>query len=575
MEIFTRQNLFPPLVFSAIIATLLAGPVTFVILRIYRWYVIRLMGQRIQHVEDTPLVDSASAPPHSEITPEYAFTSESKNFSSSSTRDLYRRMRNLSWLTGGIYAAGWFGAVLLMLTVFIVMYYFSFKAVHQIVRPVDLRYILVFWMFLSVPLIFPSIWVIALVSSRNWFTKALIWGVYFSISIVWMPALEIASEHAFSFSELFLFWLLFFLFPMLLVMGLQYRGMQGVGPLVYLLIFINALLPLLLFFMWISSAQLVETSALFCITFPVIIFCSLFIGGGILLFLKFLYQRKLISETSLMIDSLWLIFGILFIFLVYSTPYTSFPVALISIPICFILYKAFTSICFRLMAYLNRKRVKDAPELLFLRVFSLGKRSENLYGAISKAWRYIGSIRLITGPDLVTSTVGPHNFLDFLTGRLRRNFIDCADTLERRLAQIDCAPDLDGVFRANEFFCYDNTWRMVLTRLASDNVLVLLDLRQFSPKNKGCIYEITELINLIPLHKILFVVDPTTDRAFLQQTVQGAWSSMHVTSPNQQIKSPQLHLFYYLGKRSEYNHLLQTLAQMAEISLSSLEQRPI
>jgi hypothetical protein len=54
----------------------------------------------------------------------------------------------------------------------------------------------------------------------------------------------------------------------------------------------------------------------------------------------------------------------------------------------------------------------------------LGKVSQRLFDALDKHWRHVGSIQMIAGPDLATTTVEPHEFLDFLRGRLARRFID-------------------------------------------------------------------------------------------------------------------------------------------------------
>ena len=50
-------------------------------------------------------------------------------------------------------------------------------------------------------------------------------------------------------------------------------------------------------------------------------------------------------------------------------------------------------------------------------------------------WRRIGSIQLITGPDVAHSTVQPHQLLDFLTGRLERHFIGDARSHKIALAR--------------------------------------------------------------------------------------------------------------------------------------------
>jgi hypothetical protein len=61
-------------------------------------------------------------------------------------------------------------------------------------------------------------------------------------------------------------------------------------------------------------------------------------------------------------------------------------------------------------------------------VFSLAKRSERLFDAFGAHWRYLGPIQLISGPDLATTTIEPHEFLEFLTGKLARRFIGNRET---------------------------------------------------------------------------------------------------------------------------------------------------
>ena len=172
------------------------------------------------------------------------------------------------------------------------------------------------------------------------------------------------------------------------------------------------------------------------------------------------------------------------------------------------------------------------PSLLLLRVFSLGKRSERLFDVIGTYWRYIGNIRLIAGPDLLNTTIEPHEFMDFLSGKLARRFIADSKTLDLRFAEMDLKKDHDGRFRVNDFFCHDDTWKTVLARLVGASDVVLMDLRGFTPHNAGCIFEIRALIDSIPLHYAIFIIDDTTDESFLRQTIQQAWENMKSTSPN-------------------------------------------
>jgi hypothetical protein len=58
----------------------------------------------------------------------------------------------------------------------------------------------------------------------------------------------------------------------------------------------------------------------------------------------------------------------------------------------------------------------------------------------------------------------------------------------------------------------------VLSSLVDQSDAVLMDLRGFSQRNAGCVFEIGELFRLVPLDRVLFIVDRETDAAFLDQT---------------------------------------------------------
>jgi hypothetical protein len=179
-------------------------------------------------------------------------------------------------------------------------------------------------------------------------------------------------------------------------------------------------------------------------------------------------------------------------------------------------------------------------------------------------WRYVGSIRLIAGPDLATSTVEPHEFLDFLSGKLARRFIDNSQTLDLRISEMDVQPDRDGQFRVNDFFCYEDTWRMVLSRLISKSDVVLMDLRGFSSQNAGCVFEISELISTVPLGQVLFIIDDTTDELFLRQVMQQSWDHMRPTSPNN-LSTSGAPRFFRLGalRNRELQQLFRVLSVAA------------
>ena len=60
---------------------------------------------------------------------------------------------------------------------------------------------------------------------------------------------------------------------------------------------------------------------------------------------------------------------------------------------------------------------------------------------------------------------------------------------------------------------------MVLSRLVHDSDVVMMDLRGFSRHNAGCVFELHELARLVPLERVVFVIDRRTDEALLAETL--------------------------------------------------------
>jgi hypothetical protein len=170
-----------------------------------------------------------------------------------------------------------------------------------------------------------------------------------------------------------------------------------------------------------------------------------------------------------------------------------------------------------------------------LRVFGFNRRTQRLVDRLGQRWRYIGPIRLIGGPDLADTTIEPHEFFEFLNRRLTRAFITGRDDLERRLAASPTRPDPDGLFRIDDFFCHDDTWRLTVAYLARALDAVLMDLRGFTAANQGCVFEVEYLVTAVPLHRIVLLVDSSTDIPFLERTLRGAWSTMPHHSPNAHV----------------------------------------
>jgi hypothetical protein len=380
----------------------------------------------------------------------------------------------------------------------------------------------------------------------------------------------------FGWGDALLIWLFINLPATVLLLACLNRRIRAVGPLVFAFVCLALVGHLALVVAVVDDGQFRAVSGLAAflglgvngVLLGLIILGLAVFGLAGWLALRWIggrYERKRISDQSFTVDAVWMLCAI-----VHSTSLLALGSAAWALSglLALAAYKAVSWAGFSLLSR-RAAPALESPKLLLLRVFSLGKRSERLFDKLATHWRYAGSVQFIAGPDLVTTTVEPHEFLDFLSGKLARRFIDGPKTLELRISEADLEPDPDGRFRVNDFFCHDDTWRMVLSRLVGESDAVLMDLRGFSPQNAGCVFEINELINVVPLGRVVFVIDDTTDEPFLHQTARQSWERMRPASPNRLSASGQLRLFRFAGsRRGELSQLLRCVCVAAKAAPS-------
>jgi hypothetical protein len=273
------------------------------------------------------------------------------------------------------------------------------------------------------------------------------------------------------------------------------------------------------------------------------------LGWWLLQRLRRAYLRKAINDRTLALDALWLYFAACYAMLL-STGGLAWALAPL---LAYAGYKT------TWRALLPRAPPPNARGLTFLRVFSLGWRSDRLLAALARHWRHVGSLQLITGPDVAHSTVQPHQLLDFLAGRLASHFIGDAASLAARMRALDVAPDRDGRYRINNFFCRADTWQAVLARLVRNGDVVLMDLRSFTREHAGCVHELRHLVEHVALQRCVLVIDDSTDQAFVQHTLNDAFATLPPRSPNRDASPDSVVLHRYGGGRAALRHLLRRL----------------
>ena len=239
------------------------------------------------------------------------------------------------------------------------------------------------------------------------------------------------------------------------------------------------------------------------------------------------YCRKKLSDQTFLFDALWLSVSFwVSVYLMGNAHQFRYLLGLLP----FALYKITVGYGLKRLAL----RAESLPKarLLFLRVFGSSSRSERLFDLLGARWRYAGSIQLISATDVARGRFAPDEFLDFVSGRLARAYISTGTDLDRRLAGLDLRPDPDGRYRINEFFCRVDTWQQTVTRLMAQNDLVAMDLRAFTSEKKGCIFELGALIDKVPLHRVVLLIDQTTDEPLLRRTLADLLRKMDPQSPN-------------------------------------------
>jgi len=382
------------------------------------------------------------------------------------------------------------------------------------------RFLFLVWVFS-----WPVVLTIGIVAATTRRAKATVTGAYF-LGLMAIGAFAMSRSPDLTWPQVFLSWALYDLPPTLLLLTFLSRRVRAVGPLILTFMLLALIGSDVLVSVVGGRARylrdvIVVTSRLglggtgtFIAMLVLGFLLFTVVGWAALIWIGRRYQAKKISDESVTVDAVWMLFTLVHsVNLVFGRPLWMFGGLA-----AFAVYTLIARLGSRWLAAVTR-RSPATPTMLLLRSFSIGSDSERLFDIVGRYWRRIGSIQMIAGVDLVSRTVEPHEFLDFVSGRLSRRFIDGEESLNHRMAERDTAPDRDGRFRVNEFFCYDDTWKTVLSRLVHDSEVVMMDLRGFSRDNAGCIFELHELARLVPLERVVFVIDRRTDEALLAETL--------------------------------------------------------
>lgn len=553
----TLTGLLP---FVVLVAAALAFPLSFALLSLYRRSVQR--GMRSVGGQPTEIAASAqqSRAPDTALRV-VVLDGQSMRARPGDQPPVWRRAAYAPWHASAAYAIAGLGYALVMTIGWLLA-----TRDQVLVWP---KLLILFWTYY-----WPTVLTTMLVAAYDWRRRLTLTGAYF-IVFAGLVAIAVARNPALGIGSLPLYWVLTNGPPTVLLATFLVRPIRAVGPLVLAFLIAVAIGSQFLVSLAANSESLLRAVARtgFAIGLNatgvfvgmIVIGAAIFglLGWPLLRAIGRRYEQKKLSDQSIMLDAMWLLFAVVqSIGLAFEGP----PWILTGVA-AFIVYKVASRISLRRLV--ARPGTSDPRTLLLLRVFALAKRSERLFDKLRRHWQYAGSISMIAGPDLVTTTVEPHEFLEFLSGRLARRFVANDRDLEARIAKLDANPDPDGRYRINEFFCFSDTWQATMERLAAASDTIVMDLRSFSPANQGCIFELGRLVNGVDLNRVLFLVDRTTDRGFLEATLQRLWQSMSVDSPNQAAASPTARAFKIERQsEGELKALLRILLAQSDVAAS-------
>ncbi len=248
-------------------------------------------------------------------------------------------------------------------------------------------------------------------------------------------------------------------------------------------------------------------------------------------------------------------------------------------------------------------RKRNNLKLLILRVFLISKTSAFTFSRLTKYWKHFGSYFTVADPSFykifwkrkfnhrfpifiivlfllftqMTWTtnmettgaifggvvflliIGAFIYVPYSTKRMGDKFIINDEHLDKRLAKLDANPvKYDNTFKEFPIMCYDNTWKIGVNRLVHEASVIMMDLRGFSEKNKGCEFEIDFILDHVQVQRIVFVCKPEA-LDLVKKTILERWEMLDENSPNHNVTSPAANLFI---ARKEDNKELQSIMDL-------------
>ena len=101
---------------------------------------------------------------------------------------------------------------------------------------------------------------------------------------------------------------------------------------------------------------------------------------------------------------------------------------------------------------------------------------------------------------------------------------------------------------------------------------VFMDLRGFTASNYGCLHEIKVLVHVVPMDRVVLLVDKTTDVPLLERTLAAAWQCIPADSPNLALEKPVVRMLQ--ASKNHWRTLNALLSMLCAPFDSAVRGRP-
>jgi len=180
------------------------------------------------------------------------------------------------------------------------------------------------------------------------------------------------------------------------------------------------------------------------------------------------YSRHFLGDDQLTLNAIWLVYCGWFSVLLSESRLLT--VASLG---CFALWLTLSSLAARMMRGLTPV---PGPQLLLLRVFTDDQPTLALFASLSRFWRNVGPIAMISWKDLGSDVIEPGELMAFVRRDLRRVFVESPAASLAQLDRTSQWRDPDGRYRIQHRLCFNNTWLPTVQGMIERSALVVIDL---------------------------------------------------------------------------------------------------